>query len=112
MRSYTRVWTYAAAASLMLTAVPISAAAQEMTIQPGTAAASQVIATLNERKAHDHDQALSYGGGETSDRGMFYYGKVREIDALLASLQSGRPIAAADVQHALDNAGAVQYGND
>jgi hypothetical protein len=112
MRRYTQVWAYAAAVSLMLTVVPNNAATQETMIQPGTAAASQVIATLNERKHHDRDQAHSYSGGENNERGMFYYGKVREIDALLITLQSGRPIAAADVQHALDNAGAIQYGND
>lgn len=90
-------------AALLLTA---PAAWADM-IQPGTAQATQTIATLRHAAKIDEDNAAAHTA-EDRDVGIYYHNKAKTARVLADQLAGGQAIDSGDVAHALSTKGAVK----
>ncbi|HKV54493.1 MAG TPA: hypothetical protein VJN94_07595 [Candidatus Binataceae bacterium] len=78
------------------------------TIQPGTALAVQTVAKLREAATIDDNKAMGHTA-EDSDVGIYYHDKAKAARELADKLASGQAIDSSEVDHALNNQGAVKY---
>jgi hypothetical protein len=77
-------------------------------IVPNTREAAEVLDALRKAEHIDKMDAEGYSSIDV-DKGMFYYLKARQIDAMIKRLQSGQSVSRDDVDWVLDNGNVSRF---